>query len=170
MINNFALYRGATLAEQYDEAPEDSLNEFTPTEFGLRRFCYDLNCRIIIEVGAVQETIFLHPDISLALDDFPSVITKVTEGTWAVLEFPENSLALKLIPSHEGITCTLRQYGTSVWEAGAEAGREQVLHELAHFYRGVIEQAVALGYVEAPEGRQLLAELPETMGRSPSKD
>jgi len=160
MPDSFGLRRGAAIAERYDPAPEDPLGELTATEFGLRRFCYDLNCHIAIEVEAHRESVPLYPDISMLLDDFPRVIAKVATGEEATLAFPENWFTLEFTPSPAGITCAVLKFRYEGPAISAGTSRKQVLHELVQFYRGIIEQAVALGYVEAPEGQQLLAEVP----------
>jgi len=165
MTSNFALRRGAAITERYDPAPEDPLGELTAVEMGLQRFCFDHDCRVTVEVGAAARTVFLYFDISIILDDFPGVISQVAASQKAVLPFPESSFDLKFVPSSEGLTCTLSEFGSAVRQTTIEVSQGQAFEELRRFYMGIIEQAVALGYVEALEGQRLLAELPETIGR-----
>lgn len=163
MTSNFALRRGAAITERYDPAPEDPLGELTPVEMGLYRFCFDHDCRVAVKVGAAERTVFLYFDISIVLDDLPGVISKVAAGEKTVLPFPESSFDLKFTPSPEGITCTLSEFGSTIRQTSTEVSQEQVFQELKRFYTGIIEQAIALGYIPTAEGQALLSELPQSV-------
>ena len=160
MTTHFALRRGAPITEHYASAPDDPLGELTAVEIGLRRFCFDLNCDVIVEVGAYQATILLYPDISIALDDLPNVISEIAVGEKTLLAFPDSTLDLNFTPSFQGLVCTLSHFGTALWEKSTEVSQEQVLRELKHFYTSIIEQAITLGYIPAVEGQALLTESP----------
>lgn len=162
MSTNFVLRRGAAITERYDSAPEDSLGELTPVEMGLWRFCFDHDCRVAVEVGAVETTVFLYFDISGVLDYFPDVLSKVADGEETVLSVPESGFDLKFVPSAGGITCTLSEFGQAVRQTSIEVNREQVFRELKDFYTGIIEQAIALEYIPIVEGQTILTELPQS--------
>ena len=68
-LHKFKIRLGEPLLEKFADPPEDVLGELSHFEIGIRRFCYESNCPIFIEIGKEQIQVFLDPDISMLLEE-----------------------------------------------------------------------------------------------------
>ncbi|MGL4501423.1 MAG: hypothetical protein ACRCU2_20300, partial [Planktothrix sp.] len=68
-ITNFSFKIADRNLENYALPPEDPLGELSDFELGLRRFCYEWDHRVIVEIGEIQFTVFFDPDICMLLED-----------------------------------------------------------------------------------------------------
>ena len=93
---NFQL--GERFLENYADPPEDPLGELTHFEMAIRRFCFECDHKVSIEIGDERIQVFLDPDICMILDDnLPEQIRKLSQGKPIEIDFAESStLTIKL--------------------------------------------------------------------------
>jgi len=148
---------------EWDEPtpPEDPLGELSEFEMGLRRFCFEFNHRVSIEIGdeKLDEKldVFLDPDIILILDSLPEKILKLSRGGKIHLELPESYSEIEFMPVGSEIYCTLRQFGQVVKGKHLLLGRAQVLGVLKRFLNELVRLAVDGSYISPKQGHEFLA-------------
>ena len=94
--------------------PDDPLGELTSFELGVRRFCYDQNLSISIDIGNQSKKVFLFPDICLLIERLPQKIAALSHGQPIELEFPESWFSIELSPTDESVIGTLSEYGRAI--------------------------------------------------------
>ena len=154
---NFQL--GERFLENYADPPEDPLGELTHFEMAIRRFCFEYDHKVSIEIGDERIQVFLDPDICMILDDnLPEQIRKLSQGKPIEIDFAEScTLTIKLVPTDDRISCTLRKFGTSCWEKHFELDRTHVLDVLRGFLEEVMQLAVDKGYITAQEKEEFIS-------------
>ncbi len=151
-ISKFALKLEEIRVETYAEPPEDPLGELSDISMGMRRFCYEHNRQVLIEVGNEKKRIFLEPDIALIWERLPSKISTLSEGKPIEIDFSESChLILKFVPRGDIINCTFKEFGRSLKEKQFELDRRQVLETLTEFIRKIIDGATEKGYITGLE-------------------
>ncbi|WP_373536558.1 hypothetical protein [Microcoleus sp.] len=145
--------------ENYADPPEDPLGELTHFEMAIRRFCFEYDHTVSIEIGDERIQVFLDPDICMILDDnLPEQIRKLSQGKPIEIDFAEScTLTIKLVPTDDRIICTLSKFGTSGWEKHFEFDRAQVLDALRGFLAEVMQLAVDKGYITAEEKDEFIS-------------
>ena len=66
---NFNIQLQEFIKDDFYHYPEDELNEYTNFEIGFKRFCFDNNRNVLLEVGDVKIILHLYHDILDALED-----------------------------------------------------------------------------------------------------
>lgn len=129
--------------------PDDPLGELSDFEFGLRRFCYECDRRVVVEIGTVQFSVFFDPDICMLLTDrFPEQIGECDRGKSIRLDFAESyDITIILTPMGDTVICQLSKFGDRDSLTEYELDKQQVLGELRRFLLEVMELSVNLGYV-----------------------
>ena len=122
--------------------PDDPLGELTSFELGVRRFCYDQNLSISIDIGNQSKKVFLFPDICLLIERLPQKIAALSHGQPIELEFPESWFSIELSPTDESVIGTLSEYGRAVVSRRFELNLAQVLHTLRCFSSKIAQLAV----------------------------
>jgi hypothetical protein len=138
-------------------APEDPLGELTAFEMALKRFCFEQNRRVLIEVGHRSMDVYLTPDIRGVLDELPSKVGQVARGEAAFIGFPESQFNLAFEPMGNEIKCILSKYGQSVNSERFMLDTTQVLTNLRHFLQELIDLAVTQKYIISEQGNAFLA-------------
>ena len=144
--------------------PDDPLGELTSFELGVRRFCYDQNLSISIDIGNESKEVFLFPDICLLIEKLPEKIAALSHGQPIKLEFPESWFSIELEPTDESVIGRLREYGGAVVSRPFELNLAQVLHTLTSFSAKIVQLAVDGEYISQEEADQFLAKTPEVNG------
>ncbi|MGL5064586.1 MAG: hypothetical protein ACRC62_31745 [Microcoleus sp.] len=144
--------------ENYALPPEDPLGELTDFEMAIRRFCFECDRRVSIEIGDEKIQVFLDPDICMFLEDsLPEEIGKLSQGKPIEIDFAEScTLTVKLVPTGNKITCTLIKFGNSSWEKQFEFDRDRVLDTLRGFLQEVMQLAVDEGYITLAEKEEFV--------------
>ncbi|MEG4322054.1 MULTISPECIES: hypothetical protein [unclassified Microcoleus] len=143
--------------ENYAEPPEDPLGELSHFEMGWRRFCFECDHKVLIEIGDEKIEVFLDLDISMMIEDnFPQEIAKLSQGHKISIDFPESWLMIRLLPRDDRISCTLSTFGTSCWEKVFEFDRTHVLDVLKGFLEEVMQLAVDKGYITLFEKEEFI--------------
>ncbi|MEG3836094.1 hypothetical protein QUA46_16690 [Microcoleus sp. MON2_D6] len=143
--------------ENYAEPPEDPLGELSHFEMGWRRFCFECDHKVLIEIGDEKIEAFLDLDISMMIENnFPQEIAKLSQGQKISIDFPESWFMIRLLPTDDRISCTLRKFGTSCWEKHFEFDRTQVLNTLRGFLQEVMQLAVDKGYITLEEKEEFI--------------
>ncbi|MEG4205769.1 hypothetical protein QUA20_17790 [Microcoleus sp. Pol7_A1] len=143
--------------ENYAEPPEDPLGELSHFEMGWRRFCFECDHKVLIEIGEEKIEVFLDLDISMMIEDnFPQEIAKLSQGQKISIDFPESWFMIRLLPRDDRISCTLRKFGTSCWEKHFEFDRTHVLDVLRGFLQEVMQLAVDKGYITLEEKEEFI--------------
>ncbi|MEG4486632.1 hypothetical protein [Microcoleus sp. D2_18a_B4] len=142
---------------EYAEPPEDPLGELSHFEMGWRRFCFECDHKVLIEIGEEKIEVFLDLDISMMIEDnFPQEIAKLSQGQKISIDFPESWFMIRLLPRDDRISCTLRKFGTSCWEKHFEFDRTHVLDVLRGFLQEVMQLAVDKGYITLFEKEEFI--------------
>ena len=143
--------------ENYAEPPEDPLGELSHFEMGWRRFCFEFDHKVLIEIGDEKIELFLDLDISMMIENnFPQEIAKLSQGQKISIDFPESWFMIRLLPREDRISCTLRKFGTSCWEKQFECDRTHVLDVLRGFLEEVMQLAVDKGYITLEEKEEFI--------------
>lgn len=135
--------------ENFAPPPDDPLGELSAFELGLRKFCYEYDHKVIVEIGVTKFNVFLDPDICMLLEDrFCEDIAELEQGKTIRLEFAESYwIIIKFVPIGTEIKCYLREFGYSTDERIVMLNKQQVLDELRRFLTELMELAVNLGYI-----------------------
>ncbi|BAZ31261.1 hypothetical protein NIES4074_37330 [Cylindrospermum sp. NIES-4074] len=154
----FSLQLAKPFKKDWFLAPEDPLGELSHLEMGLRRFCFEENCEVLLKIGYDDKKLFLDPDIILILDELPEKISQLSNDQKIELSFPESCLIIHFEPVHRyrQINCTLKKYGQSVEHSNFPLYEDVVLRELADFVRQIGSQAVAKEYITDEEKCEFL--------------
>lgn len=152
--------------ENYAAPPEDPLGELSHFERGIRRFCFECNRQVSIEIGKERITIFLDPDICMILEDrLPEQVSELSQGKKIEIEFVESCcLIIELVPCVNQINCTLKEFGDSSpkhftrdsTKKHFELDKTQVLGVLRRFLDEVMQLAVDGGYITPEEKDEFL--------------
>jgi hypothetical protein len=138
---------------------EDLLGELSECEMGLRRFCFECNHRVSIEIGDEKLDIFLDPDIILTLDGLPQKVLELSYGQKIQIAFPESYSEIELIPVGGEISCTLSKFGHMAKSKRSLLERSQVLGVLRCFLNELVRLAADGGYISPEQGAQFLTEM-----------
>ncbi|MGD1713363.1 hypothetical protein [Dapis sp. BLCC M172] len=164
-MNNFHKFQirlGDPLLEKFAAPPEDVLGELSHFEMGIRRFCYESDRPIFIEIGKEQIKVFLDPDISMLLEeDLPTEIDQLSRGETIQLEFVDSCcLTIELMPLGNKVNCNLRYYGygDSNKNFSLDGSYKQfqldckeVLETLTDFVINIADMATETGYITRQE-------------------
>ena len=143
--------------EDWADPPEDPLGELSDFEMGWRRFCFEHNHKVLIEIGDAQKEVFLDPDICMMIDNyFPNEIAKLSQGKPIEIDFGESWFTIMLLPIDNKINCTWIKFGTSCWEKHFEFDRTHVLNTLRGFLQEVMQLAVDKGYITLEEKEEFI--------------
>jgi hypothetical protein len=139
--------------------PEDPLGELTHFEMAIRRFCFECDRKVLIEIGDETIQVVLDSDICMILEDnLPERIKELSQGKPIEIEFAEScTLTIELVPVDNKITCTLRKFGTSCWEKQFDFDRDRVLDALRGFLSEVMQLAVDKGYITIEEKAEFIS-------------
>ncbi|MCL1467799.1 hypothetical protein [Argonema galeatum] len=139
--------------------PDDPLEELSDFELGLRRFCYECDRQVSVEIGDLQFTVFFDPDICMLLEDrFPEQIGELEQGKSIRIDFAESyHLTVILTPIGERVNCQLRKFGYDRNYDDYELDKEQVLGELRRFLLEVMQFAIDRGYVALEDKEKFIA-------------
>ncbi|MDM9385459.1 hypothetical protein QUB80_32920 [Chlorogloeopsis sp. ULAP01] len=127
--------------------PEDPLRELSDLEIGLRRFCFECNHKVLLEIGNEKKYIFLDPDIILILDSLPQQVSELSLDKKIELDFPESYMYVEFVPTTDNISCTLTKFGSKPQQKSFELNKTQVIRELKLFLEQIIDKAVDGGYI-----------------------
>jgi hypothetical protein len=138
------------------EPPEDSLGELSDWDMRLRRFCFDYNHKVLMEIGDEKKYVFLDPDIIMILNELPEKIANLSVGHKISIDFPESWMIVELMPVAMEINCTLRKFGNFCEQKHFELDKLQVLGVLRRFLDEVMELAMDKGYIRPEEKDEFL--------------
>lgn len=158
-LKNFDIRIEEPCLENYSDPPNDPLGELSEFEMGIRKFCFDCNRKVSIEIGDERLRVFLDPDICMLLEDrLPEQIGELSQGKSIEIEFAESCwLIIKLVPLADKISCTLKEFGYSSTEKHFDLNKTQALEALRRFLDEVIQLAVEQGYIRQEDKVQFLS-------------
>jgi len=138
--------------------PEDPLGELSPLQMGLKRFCFERNHVVVINMGDDALRVSLYPDVCLLLDWLPARLAELRAGRRAVLELPESMMAIELMPEDHSVHGVWRKFGYSREMKSWRFDRSTVIDALDQFFRELLRRAVEAGYVTAEDADGALRE------------
>lgn len=149
ITTNFRFKIGDRNLKNYALPPDDPLGELSDFELGLRRFCYECDREVMVEIGDIQFAVFFDPDICMLLEDrFSEQIGELEQGKSIRIDFAESYLiTVILTPIGEVVNCQLRKFGYEHNYDNYELNKEQVLGELRRFLLEVMQLAIDGDYV-----------------------
>ena len=114
-LHKFQIRWGKPLLEKFAAPPEDVLGELSHFEMGIRRFCYECDRTISIEIGKEEIKVFLDLDISMLLEeDLPTKIDQLSKEETIRIEFVDSCcVTIKLEPLGNKVNCNLGYFGYS---------------------------------------------------------
>lgn len=144
--------------QKYSAPPEDPLGELSDFEMGIRRFCFECNHQVSIEIGNEIISVFLDPDICTTLDKLPKQISKLAKNQEIEITFAETRcVIIHFLPLERKVICTLKEFGRSSESKQFELDKTQVLGVLRHFLYGLVQLAMDRGYIKAEEKDEFLS-------------
>lgn len=157
-IEQFKIRLAERNLENFAPPPDDSLGELSPLELGLRKFCYEYDYKVIVEIGETKFNVFLDPDICMLLEDrFCENIAELELGKTIRLDFAESYwIIIKFVPVGQEVKCYLREFGYSTEERLVMLNTQQVLDELRQFLTELMELAVNLGYISLEDKNEFI--------------
>jgi len=140
------------------EPPEDPLGELSEFQLGIRRFCFECNHTVSLEIGDEAITVFLEPDICMILEEMPYQFPKFSQGKAMEIGFCETcGLTIKLVPLAHEISCSLEYFGYSTSQPkNFQLDKSQVVGALKNFLDEVMQMAVDKGYITPEQRREFL--------------
>ncbi|MEM1170422.1 MAG: hypothetical protein AAGJ08_15410 [Cyanobacteria bacterium P01_H01_bin.35] len=161
-LQKFKIRWGEPLLEKFVAPPEDVLGELSHFEMGIRRFCYDSDRPIWLEIGKEQIKVFLDPDISMLLEeDLPKQIDQLSKGETIQLEFVDSCcLTIELVPLGNKVNCNLGYFGYADSNNNFsldgsykqfQLDRKEVLEALTDFVIKIADMATETGYITTEE-------------------
>ena len=156
------------------EPPEDPLGELTHFQLGIRRFCFECNHVVVLEIGAEKFQVFLDPDICMILESgLPEQINQLSQGQQIQIDFFE-SMCLFLVfqpLKSDRLRCTVKKIGyisekhftLKTSDRLFELNQTQVLTELKQFLEQLMQMAVTGGYITGEEKQGFLMPLREVV-------
>lgn len=156
---NFSFKIGDRNLENYALPPDDPLGELSEFELGLRRFCYDCDRQVVVEIGDIKFAVFFDPDICMLLEDcFPEQIGELEQGKSIRIDFAESyHITMILTPIGEVVSCQLRKFGYEHNYDNYELDKKQVLGELRRFLVEVMQLAIDRDYVTLEDREKFIA-------------
>lgn len=145
--------------KNYSNPPEDPLNELTPLELGMWRFCYENNRRVSIQFGKKKEFVFLENDFSIVLPELPVIITNLLRGISTELDFAESHFYIKFEIAGDKINGSIVKSGVQPEEWKYEFDRFQIIKVLKRFLIEIVCMAVDGNYISPEEANEFLADL-----------
>lgn len=144
--------------ENYSEPPEDALGELSEFEMGIRKFCFDCNHQVSIEIGDERIQVFLDPDICILLEDrLPEKIRELAQGKSIEIQFTESCwIIFNLVPFQDRISCNLKEFGYLSTEKQFNLDKAQVLGVLRGFIDEIMQLAVKQGYITQEDKARFL--------------
>jgi len=148
-IKQFKLRLGHQNIENFTTPPNDPLGELSDFELGFRKFCYEFNRQVIVEIGQIKFNVFLDPDICILLEDrFTEQIGELEQDKIMRLDFVESYWCqIKFVPVYSQIKCYLKEHNYYNQELVIILDKQQVLHELKHFLTELMNLAVKQNYI-----------------------
>ncbi len=144
--------------ENFAPPPDDPLGELSAFELGIRKFCYEYDCQVLVRVANEEYFVFLDPDICMILEDnLPELIAQLETGNAIELEFAESCwLIIKFVPIGDEIKCYLREFGYSTEEKLVILNKQQVLEELKRFLTELMELAMIQSYISLEDKNEFI--------------
>ncbi|WP_414619478.1 hypothetical protein [Calothrix sp. CCY 0018] len=134
------------------DAPKDELNEYTDFEIGFKRFCFDNNRNVLIEIGDEKIILHLYHDILNALEDrWHEQITKLAIGNKVNITFGRDlDLTFHPIEDKDEVICEYTFLGTGKYKY-CNFYLSQVVKIMNCFVNEVFEMAIQQGYITAED-------------------
>lgn len=154
------------------DPPEYPLGELTHFELGIRRFCFECNRVVSLEMGTEKVEVFLDPDICMILEDeIQEKISQIYQGNIIQIDvFESVCLSLVFEPlNRDRLRCTWKKFGyvsaehftLKTSDRPFELNKFQVLSELSQFVELLMQMALDGGYITAEEKQEFLMPLRE---------
>ncbi|NEP85125.1 MAG: hypothetical protein F6K39_47760 [Okeania sp. SIO3B3] len=148
-IKQFKLRLDHKNIENFTTPPDDPLGELSDFDLGFRKFCYEFNRQVIVEIGQTKFKVFLDPDICILLEDrFTEQIGELEQDKIIGLDFVESYWCrIKFVPVDTQIKCYLKELNYYHQESLIILNKQQVLTELKQFLTELMNLAVNQGYI-----------------------
>jgi hypothetical protein len=153
MASAFDIRLGGPEASESFDPPDDPLGELTPFQMGMRKFCFEKNRQVVIELGGERFNVLLFPDICLAIDWLPDLIADLAGNRSTDLSLPESFMTFNFAPSGDEVTATLSRFGSRPAEQRWELDARQLRAKMESFLADILARAVKDGYVVDAEAR-----------------
>jgi hypothetical protein len=139
--------------------PPTPLPDSGPDELDLplRRFCYEQNRRVVIQVGAAELETELDPDVRAIWIHLPGVVARLAAGEPEELAFSERSFDVALVPQVDTMACVVERWGSRTSSQSFVCDRAEVVAELRRFLDELADLAVRGGYLTAAQRDQLMS-------------
>ncbi len=144
--------------QKYSAPPEEPLGELSDFEMGIRRFCFECNHQVSIEIGDEIISVFLDPDICKIMETLPKKILELAQDKKIQILFTEScTLIIEFLPFEPKFFCILKEFGHSSKSKHFELDKTQVLGVLRRFLDEVVQLAMERGYIKPEEKDKFLS-------------
>ncbi len=134
------------------DAPKDELNEYTNFEIGLKRFCFNNNRNILLEIGDEKIILHLYHDILDALENrWHKRINELTTRNTINITFGSDfDLTFHPIQNKDELICEYTFLGTGEFKY-CNLCLSQVVEIINSFVNKVFDMAIQQDYITAED-------------------
>ncbi len=145
---SFNLQLQEFIKDYFYDYPEDELNEYTDFEIGLKRFCFNNNRNILLEIGDKKIILYLYHDILDALEDrWHEQIIKLSVGDRIYICFGSYlDLTFHPIQNKDEVICEYTFLGTGKYKS-CNLCLSQVVKIMNSFVNKIFNIAIQQGYI-----------------------
>lgn len=150
-VEQFNIQIQEKIKDDFYLPPEDELNEFSAFEMGLKRFCFEHNRRILIELGDEKIQLHLYHDILDALEEGWSMkMSKLSAGSKVIIDF--NDFILRITPTLDEnlAACEFTTFGTGKHNY-CTLSLSQLSDKMRIFTDEILGMAVREGYINSED-------------------
>lgn len=128
--------------------PEDELNELTDFEIGLKRFCFDNNSHVLLEIGSEKIILHLYHDILDALEDkwYSKIISLVTRNKINLSFSSYLDIEFNPIQHQDKVICKYTFLGSGEYKS-CNLCFTQVVKTMSGFFGNIFDLAIQKGYI-----------------------
>ncbi len=149
--SNFDIQIQSPVKEDWYDPPSDPLNEYTDFEIGLKKFCFEHNRYVLLEIGNQQVKLHLYHDILDALENnWGKRLFQLAAGKEIWIAF--NYLILKLLPnpSKNEVTCQVNFLGESTSESYTIL-LDKFIEKMSNLIDEILKTAIQEDYINTED-------------------
>lgn len=150
-LNKFSLQIQETIKDNFYNPPEDELDELSEFEIGLKRFCFEQNRYVLIQLAGKKIQLHLYHDILDALEEkWCLKILELPAGNKASITFNDFFLEITPILNKNLAACEFTILGTGEYHH-CTLYLSRFLDTMRIFLDEVLGSAVKEGYINAED-------------------
>ncbi|BAY83403.1 hypothetical protein NIES267_28920 [Calothrix parasitica NIES-267] len=155
---NFNIQLQELIKNDFYDYPEDELNEYTDFEICLKRFCFNNNRNVLLEIGGEKIILHLYHDILDALEDrWQEKITKLYALNRVNITFGSDfDLTFHPIKNKDEVICEYTFLGMGEYKS-CNLCLSQVVKIMNCFVNEVFEIAIQQDYITTEDFAEFIS-------------